>query len=279
MKNIKNYLLVLILVLGLGSCQKFLDVNTDPNNPTTVTPDLVLPVAQGYTATIMQRDRGMNHLGNMMMYNWSQSDGFSWYEDEFLYQVTSTFYERIFETPYTGALKQYQILASLEDSAYTYYKAIGMIMKAYHFQLLVDFYGDVPYSEALLRKDNATPVYDDALTIYESLITELTDAIALIEDVTVVQDSPEDDDAMFGGDMDMWMQFANTVKLRILVRQMSMTGRDTYIQAEFDVIAAQGSGYITDNVGINPGYIAEEVDKQNPMWDQLGAGADGTLTL
>ena len=36
------------------------------------------------------------------------------------------------------------------------------MMKAYHFQLLVDLYGDVPYTEALLRKDNATPVYDDA---------------------------------------------------------------------------------------------------------------------
>ncbi len=100
-------------------------------------------------------------------------------------------------------------------------------MKAYHFQLLVDCYGDIPYSEALGRSLEATPVYDDAQTIYEDLIVQLTDAIALIKNAAGCPDVQNlaTDDGMFGGDMEEWIKFANTLKLRILVRQSDMDGR------------------------------------------------------
>ena len=220
MKNILKYLNVLIVILLLTSCEEYLDVNVDPNNPTSATPDLILPVAQKYTANIIHASDGggrrANSIGNMIMYNWSQSDGFAWYPDEFKYNVTSSFYSTIFNDSYSSALKQYQLLTQLEEK-YDYYKAIGMIMKAYHFQLLVDFYGDVPYSEALLRKDNATPKYDKAVDIYADLLVQLDAAITLINGAKLPV-APGADDVMFGGDMTKWKQFANTVKLRIAVR-------------------------------------------------------------
>ena len=158
MKNIIKFA-ILLVVLGLAAAcsEDYLDVNTDPNNPTTVTPDLVLPVGQLYTARIIQGNRRLNHLANMLMYNWSQSDGYAWYPDEFKYLVTSTFYQEIFNDSYSTALKQYAVLDDLEDPKYDYYRAIAKIMKAFHFQLLVDCYGDIPYSEALGRSLNATP--------------------------------------------------------------------------------------------------------------------------
>ena len=187
MKNIFKYINVLIAILLLASCDAYLDVNTDPNNPTSVSPDLVLPVAQKYSAEMIKGGPGAalrlaNHVGNMMMYNWTQTNGFSWYADEFKYLVTSSFYQRMFEQSYYDALKQYQVLINL-DPMYDNYKAIAKIMKSYHFQLLVDFYGDIPYSEALLRGENPTPKYDDAQTIYENLMLELTEAIDIINNV------------------------------------------------------------------------------------------------
>lgn len=276
MKKIFKYTSLLLVVLLIASCKEFLDVNEDPNNPVTVTPDLVLPTAQVYTANVMQVDRRINSLGNMLMYNWSQSDGFAWYPDEFKYNVTSSFYDDIFEYSYSNTLKQYQVLDQLE-SPYDYYRAIAKIMKAYHFQILVDMYGDIPYSEALLRSQEATPKYDDAKTIYEDLITELDTAIVLIKNAEVPA-QPGDDDAIFGGDMDNWIKFANTVKLRILVRQSSMAGREGYIKAEFDKINAEGSGYITTNVGVNPGYVQQE-NKQSPLWESFGKDVGGTVTM
>ena len=150
--KVLKYFTLLIAVVLLASCDDFLDVNDDPNNPTSVAPSLILPVAQNYTARMIQDDRRVNCLGNLMMYNWSQSDGFSWYSDEFKYLVTSSFYRNIFSESYTNALKQYHQLEGL-GAEYDNYKAIAKIMKAYHFQLLVDLYGDVPYTEALKLKE------------------------------------------------------------------------------------------------------------------------------
>jgi len=276
MKKILIYLNVLVAAMLLASCEDFLDVNKDPNNPTEVTPDLVLPVAQHYTARVMHNNRRINNLGNMIMYNWSQSDGFAWYPDEFKYNVTSSFYQGIFNDTYTTAVKQYHILDNLSNPRYDYYKAIGKIMKAYHFQLLVDMYGDIPYTEALQRSNNATPKYDDALTIYEDLIVQLTAAIDLINNATNPVE-PGTDDAMFGGDMTDWIRFANSIKMRILARQSDMAGRETYIQNAINDIVADGTGFITTDVKINPGYVAE-VDKQNPMWEVFGKDPSGAWT-
>ena len=276
MKSIFKYISLLTVVLLLTtSCEDFLDVNTDPNNPTSVTPDLVLPVAQKYTAQGMSTDRGLSHLGNMMMYNWSQSDGFSWYNDEFLYLVTSSFYQGMFNNVYNSALKQYQILDNLEGSDYDNYRAISKIMKAYHFQQLVDLYGDVPYTEALQRSNEATPVYDDALSIYTDLIVQLDTAITLIKNAGPAALVPDENgDVIFSGNMTNWIRMANSVKLRILVRQSGVSDVSSQIAA----IEAEGTGFITSDVLINPGYIQEE-GKQNPMWNSLGWDVGGTQTL
>src|SRR5688500_536289 len=139
-KFLTGVLTAILFVTATTSCDDYLDVNTDPNNPTTVTPDLVLPAGQTYTAFYIHGDRRTNHLGNMFMYNWSESNGFSWYNDEFQYLVTTTFYATLFDQAYTRALKQYHLLTELEDVKFNNYIAVGKIMKAYHFQLLVDFY-------------------------------------------------------------------------------------------------------------------------------------------
>lgn len=276
MKIILKYisLLTVVLLLSTTSCEDFLDVNTDPNNPTEVTPDLVLPQAMKYTASIIQQDRRISSFGAMMMAMWSQSDGFSWYTDEFKYNVTTNFYDQLFTNTYTASLKQYQILENLTDPLDDYYRAIAKVMKSYHFQLLVDIYGDVPYSEALLRKDNATPVYDDAQEIYTDLIAQLDSAIILINEADELAIVPGDDDCIFGGDMDEWIMFANTVKLRIMVRANEVMS----LQADIDALMADPAGFIADDVLVNPGYAVDN-DKQNPMWNSLGWSVAGDVSL
>lgn len=282
MKNILISIKILVLFIILGSCSdNYLDINTDPNNPVTVSPDLILPVALNYSNIIEERDRGMNHLGNMFMANYSQSNGFSWYNDEFLYLITTSFYPRIFDYTYSSVLKQYNALVTLEGDEFGYYQAIGKIMQSLHFQILVDTYGDVPYSEALLRGGNPTPVYDDAQTVYEGIMVDLSNAIDLINATAnsgISPALPGIDDGVFGGDMDMWKKFANTVKLRILVRQSDLAGRDGYIQEEFAKIAAEGSGFMNTDVTVNIGY-GQITDQQNRKWNDFGQDVSGTNRL
>ena len=282
MKNILISIKMMAVVLLLSSCSdSFGDINIDPNNPSTVSPNLILPVALNYSAFSQERNRGNNTLGNLMMYNWSQSDGFSWYTDEFLYQVTPSFYQQNFDYVYANALKQYNSLTILNGDQYGYYVAIGNIMKAYHFNVLVDTYGDIPYSEALKRGGNATPKYDNAQEIYTDLVAQLTAAITLInatEANTVVKAMvPGADDGIFKGDMLQWKKFANSIKLRMLTRQSGMSARAAYINAQLAIIAAEGSGYVTSSVEVNIGYNAT-ANQQNPKWDAFGADVAGTAT-
>lgn len=280
MKNILIPFKMLVVFILLVSCSdNYLDINTDPNNPVSVSPDLILPVALNYTAYNQERYSGQNALGNILMYNWSQSDGFSWYTEEFLYLVTPSFYQQIFDYTYSNALKQYNNLSTLEGDEYGYYIAIGNIMKAYHFNILVDTYGDIPYSEALQRGSNPTPIYDDAQTIYDDLIKQLSASISLINttsdnpDITPV--IPGEDDGIFGGDMMMWKQFANTIKLRILVRQSDMSSRTDYIKSE--LAKTNTDGFLTSDVEINIGYN-QSTNQQNPKWDAYGYDVSGTIT-
>jgi len=275
MKIINKILILVLFGFVLASCDStFLDVNENPNEPTNVPANLLLPVAQDYSAkSISSYDRrGLNTLGNMFMYNWSQSDGYSWYNDEFQYAINSTFYSTIWDYTYGRALKQYQAIDNPEFG--NNYVAIAKIMKSLHFQTLVDVYGDIPYSEALLRGENPTPKYDNAEDIYDDLIVVLDNAINMIKNAPATDPVPSSDDIIFGGNMTDWIKLANTIKLRILVRESDLTSKAAYVSTELANINAEGTGFITSDVVANPGYVQEE-NKQSPFWNNYGQDTSG----
>ena len=282
MKNLCIISVLLQLILISAACSEdVLDINTDPNNPTEVQADLILPVAQKYSAYIQESYEGQNKLGNYMMYNWSQSYGYLFITTEFYYNVTSSFYNEIFDYTYSKVLKQYEALKDLEGEKYGNYHAISAIMQCYHFQILVDSYGDVPYFETLQRGEQPTPVYDDGLIIYKDLLLQLSNAIALINATNSNTDIspliPGEDDTMFQGDMNLWKTFANTLKLRILVRMSDLEEEHTFIKNEFDQIAEEGSGFLTTDAIVQMGYVNEQ-NKMNPKWEKFGEDLQGNET-
>jgi len=88
--------------------------------------------------------------------------------------------------------------------------AIIEILQVYTFQILVDTYGDIPYSQALNVKI-LLPAYDDDATIYPKLITRLDAAIAELDDSATSWTS----DLLLGGDVAGWEMFANNLKVKL----------------------------------------------------------------
>lgn len=285
MKNnikMKNILKLGLLSLALGatitSCTKdFLDVNEDPNNPTISTPNLTLPAAQETFAEL--NGTSMNYVGNEFMYNWTTPSNWSANQDILQYKVTTTFYANFFETPYASIFKNLQYVKDYKDASgvldYSAYDAIAETIRGFQYQYLVDLYGDVPYSEANQRTGNLTPKYDDAESVYKSTIDSLTAAATLALDLPENAVNPGEQDIMFGGDMDRWAQFANTIKLRMLVRLSSSGQYDSYIAEQVASINLNGAGYITEDVSVNPGY-SDDDDKQNPFYEYNGFQTSGT---
>src|SRR5690606_35313699 len=90
--------------------------------------------------------------------------------------------------------------------------AIADILQVYAWQILVDTFGNVPYSEALQGLDNITPAYDDAATIYADLISRLS---ADIEALDESSGGFGDNDLIYGDNITAWRKFAASLKLRI----------------------------------------------------------------
>ena len=79
MKNIFASLFGLLLVMSIVSCDDYLDINDDPNNPSSVPATLTLPAAQMTIATTLSSDYAV--LGGIWAQHWTQSHVASQYRD------------------------------------------------------------------------------------------------------------------------------------------------------------------------------------------------------
>lgn len=267
MNKIILTLLVSLVLLG-SSCSKFLSVNeVNPNSASAVPPQLLLPAALTTLVKVMDNPRNFEFV-YLWHGLWSISQGYSQPTSLMQYRLLNSSYSGAFSVLYTIGQNLTEIEKAAKDPKDAGYLAIGMIMKAYIMQNLVDCWGNVPYSEAFSAADGVLkPKYDDQKAIYEDLIVKLDAAIALIEGLPV--DATEisgTSDVMFGGNVALWAKFANTLKLRILVHQSGMAGRETYIKGA--IAKTAGIGYLGAGEGamVNPGFLVSD-SKMNPFYE------------
>lgn len=142
------------------------------------------------------------------------------------------------------------------------------VMRAMIFEDLVDQFGNIPYSQAAQPSVTITPAYDSALTIYRSLVTQIDSAITEISGSQSTTDDASD--IMFKGSKTLWIAFANTIKLRMLLRQVP-NGDQNYVSTEMATITAQGGGFLGagQDATIQPGFADKNL-QQNPFWADYG---------
>jgi hypothetical protein len=279
-------LAVAVLTTAATGCKSFLDINDNPNNPTAVTPDAVLAQALATTAA--------NYTGNNPSFNsyaswvasyWGKTAVVSGYGEEQTYNYSATYYAGLWANTYDNLNDYNLIQVNGTANAYPYHAAIARIMKVYNFQLLVDEYGDIPYSQALQGIPNVTPTYDKAADIYKDLLVQLDGAIS---DINKTTDSATptftpravgQEDIVFQGDMNKWKQFANSLKLRILLResQTGDAGLNATIKTQLAALqtSAAADGFITADVVAQPGY-SQGASQQNPLYNRYAYTAAGS---
>lgn len=118
--------------------------------------------------------------------------------------------------------------------------ALIEILQVYTFQVLVDTYGDVPYTDALKVEEVILPKYEDDAVIYPKLITRLDAAIASLD---TSADSFGSADFIYGGDVAKWKVFANTLKLKI---GLNLADADAAL-SKSTVESAYNAGVILNN--------------------------------
>lgn len=243
MKKKIQYLLLILVVL-VSSCE--LPDNIDPKNPKSVSADTEFTYAEIALA---------NLLGNISV-NVNTTRLLAQYQSEVTYVTESryNFQDRQIPDTYSGNLYR-DVLNSLKN-AKTILDATEVpteaaiaqktnqlakidVLSVYAYQVLVDAFGDVPYTEALLGDENSRPKYDDAYTIYKDLLARLNTVIANLDEN---YDGFGSADVLYGGDIALWRKFAASLKLRIGLRLADVPGSN----AGTIISEAVGTGVFTD---------------------------------
>jgi hypothetical protein len=312
MKSLVNlFLLLLTVSILVISCSKSdFDINANPNNATdsTVAYNVILPSALNNTGRIVATRWGT--MQNYLSF-WARSGTYAPASDEESYNITPTYgpvgglWTALYDNLY-----DYQVMESKAKVAGAdFYTGIAKIMKAHNYAILVDVYGNVPYSAALKGNGNITPSYDKGIDIYKDLLVQINEGVALIKGASNSVSGPNrniaTEDIMFStpttqittanidAQKPKWAKFANTLKLRLLVHLMNggvkfpagstnvalpeSVVAGINIPSEIASIIASGDGFLSagSNGEVNPGFRA---DKPNPFYNTYVKDIAGTTT-
>ena len=232
---------ITIFVFTLTSCTNdFEDLNTNPNAPVSVQPSLLLRQViydfgenmsyEGFVAgdLLAQHRTALDfNLFDRHDLKSPQLGGNPW----------PIFYTNLRDNEII--LKQAQ-----ETAAFAVYEGPALILKAYMAAGLTDLFGDVPYFEAFNGIDGTvTPTYDLQEDIYQNengILDNLNKGIAAINAYS--GSIPLDGDILYNGNLESWIQFANSLKIKYLVR---ISGK-VDVAAQLQTLFTEGN-YIKNN--------------------------------
>ncbi len=225
-----------VLIMTAGSCDKFLDVNIDPNLTVDNPPNLILPSAGSMLGFVMGSD--LNRYSLL----WSQqiaAQAGRQTETYDTYTLQPTEVNNVFRTNiYGGILMDLErILAKPTATTHPHYYGIAKIMKAFTYIIASDCWGDVPFTEALQGdKSVFQPKTDPSQAVYTSALRLLDEGIAEMRKTappTIA--TVGNDDYFYGGSANAirWVRFANSVKLRIYLHWSTLSNADRAAMTSF----------------------------------------------
>jgi hypothetical protein len=259
-----------VVTMGIG-CKKFLNVNHNPNNPTSVSESLQLgPIEKTTSGDIVGGFAGTTTAYWMQQLSINQPSPDAENYEIFPADVDNTWsfylYPAIFEN-----LKV--MIAQAESAQHYQYAAIGKTLFAYNLAITTDLWNDIPYSEAL-NVDSTKPKYDSQESIYNS-IQSLLDSALYYTNQTPSAVAPGNDDFIYGGDMSEWQKFIYTLKARFYLRLTKAPGRTASLQAD-SALAALQNAFASNNDNAAVAYTGSSND-ENPWYANTLPGAGGVV--
>ena len=259
MKNINNLIKMLVLCGGLffASCETTeLDLTQNPNalSPDQADPDFYLNDMQiqwaylvesfGNTAGALSRVDYMSGRDYANAYSPSSFDGrWSQAYQTIMYDIR-------------------QMNAIADEAGLVHHKGIGQVIEAHILMILVDFFGDIPYTEALQGADNLNPAADSGASVYASALGLLDAAIANFNADASAEPAL---DMYYGGDWAAWIKAANTMKMKAYMTTRLVDGAAV---GAFNAIVASGNYISTtaDDLQFQWGTNEVQPDSRHPRY-------------
>lgn len=240
MKTLKQTTIVILLMLTGISCTKNFDkINTDPSSLTQVGPvEFGYMFARASSAACMNQGyyQTVQNLYADLYAQYFALNTTSFQTDR--YVMNDGWLGRLGIVTYVFAVPQLKTIMDKADPA-SGESALANIMWVYAFHHLTDYFGPVAYLKA--GETIASIPYDSQEVIYKDFFKKLESAVTNLKalgDVNIFGAS----DIIYGGKIDMWIRFANTLRLRLALRISGVLPDLAKTQAE----AAVASGVMTD---------------------------------
>ncbi len=262
----KKYL-ILLTIIAFFSCSDFGDINVDSKAATAVPAETLFANATKNLVDLMTETSVNRNIFRLFAQHWTETT----YTDETNYDlITRDQPGYHFDTSYRDVLRDLleakNIIVASEDPTLSAavknnQLATISIMDVFTYHVLVDVFGDVPFTDAL-DINNVLPEYEDDAAIYTAIIAQLDEALGMI---SVGEDSFGDYDLIYGGDMAAWIKFANSLKLRMAVRIASV---DPTKASTMATEAIAGGVFTSNDDNASFDYLAA-APNNNPVYQSL----------
>lgn len=253
-----------LVLVAASACDnsKLTSVNKNPNSPEQVSASLLFPTA---TISSVRMARSGMEITPSAFVHWPQYFSEYQYPQISYYDFRTGTADGWWNTWYTGPVEDLtQALRQAVAAKRPNQIAPILIMRAFDYSIMTGIWGDIPFTQAnQADNSNITPVYDKQQVIYDSLLTNLKDAAAMLGGDGL---GFGDQDPVYQGDPTEWKKFANSLHARL---GLNLSNVDA-ARAKTEVAAAIAAGGFTsnadnaqinwpgDNINDNPWYDTEK---------------------
>lgn len=277
MKNIFNkykFFVVISSILLLGSCEDYLDVDRDTDNPTVASINQLLT----------NIEIGVGSAGDFRVFSGNILQVYTHQftareeQDQYGAKADNILMNNDWNNVYLTLTDLETLISQSTESGDLVYLGTAEILKAYLMSFAVDLWGDVPFTEATqLETGLVSPSFDDQQEIY-------TAVLALIDSGKINIQSgqgliPSTDDLFYGGSSAQWIRFANTLKLK-LYNQVRLS--DFFdlpdVQAGFNALIAEDNFFASNADDFQYNHTATQAprDERNQLFRDAYGGAQVT---
>lgn len=265
-RKLTSILSAAALIAGLASCDSYLDINTDPNSPAegNIEVGMMMPAVEMNLAS--SYGNFLRICGGYYAEAYGHLAGTSNYLDYSQFTMSATRSSGTYTQLTQRVLLNLKTVREKSEAAEdwgTYLAAT--VLRGFAYQAMVDCYGEIPYTEAL-DPSNLAPKYDDGKVVYEGVLAELDEALAKASATSTVCTN-----FLYPGKpAASWIQFANALKLRMLMRMADVKD----VKAEVGALIAENNFPAADVQFA--GCWANETGKLSPFYAEEFSTAWGS---
>jgi len=202
------------IILMLGSCKKYLDINENPNAA-------LQPPINGLLANV---------TNSSAINVWRIADWTSYYTQYLASPSAASTIDTYDDVNASGAWNGcYNVMTDLYDmrrfaveKGLNAYIGVADILTAQQLNMITNIWGDVPYGDAFLGVENINPKFEDQHALYDTCLKLLDDGITALQQPDADGELDVNSDFIHAGDAGAWIKTAHALKARML-NQISKT--------------------------------------------------------